>query len=78
MYSVARSPVPGCAGFRQVVATFLSQPGLPFAHVLSEERIERIFSKHGNLFGVSAVYSTAVTISSHATVIHKLDSVIRS
>jgi len=61
MYSVARSQVPGCAGFRQVVATFLSQPGLPFAQVLSEERIARIFSKHGNLFGMSAVYSTAVT-----------------
>lgn len=62
MSSVARFPVPGCASFRQVVATFLLQPGLPFASVLSAERIERIFRKHGNLFGLSAVYSTAVTL----------------
>jgi len=62
MGSVARSRIPGCASFRQVVAAFLSQPGLPFAQVLSAERIERIFSKHGNLFGMSAVYSTAVTL----------------
>jgi putative transposase len=62
MYSVARSRVPGCASFRQVVAAFLSQPGLPFARVLSAERIERIFAKHGNLFGMSAVYSTVVTL----------------
>jgi putative transposase len=38
------------------------QPGLPFARVLSAERIERIFAKHGNLFGMSAVYSTVVTL----------------
>jgi len=62
MYSVAHSRVPGCTCFRQVVATFLSQPGLPFAGVLSAERIERIFAKHGNLFGMSAVYSTVVTL----------------
>jgi putative transposase len=62
MYSVARSRVPGCASFRQVAAAFLSQPGLPFARVLSAERIERIFAKHGNLFGMSAVYSTVVTL----------------
>jgi hypothetical protein len=62
MYSIADSRVPGCTSFRQVVATFLSQPGLPFAGVLSAERIERIFAKHGNLFGMSAVYSTVVTL----------------
>jgi len=62
MYSIADSRVPGSTSFRQVVATFLSQPGLPFAGVLSAERIERIFAKHGNLFGMSAVYSTVVTL----------------
>jgi len=62
MCSVARSRVPGYASFRQVVAAFLSQPGLPFAQVLSAERVERIFAKHGNLFGMSAVYSTIVTL----------------
>jgi hypothetical protein len=45
-----------------VVAAFLTQPGLPFASVLSAERIERVFTKHGNLFGMNAVYSTAVMV----------------
>ncbi len=40
----------------------LAQPGLPFASVLSAERIERAFVRHGNLFGSSAVYSTAVMV----------------
>jgi putative transposase len=48
--------------FQQVVAAFLTQPGLPFASVLSAERIERVFTKHGNLFGMNAVYSTAVMV----------------
>jgi len=30
--------------------------------VLSAERIERIFAKHGNLFAIGAIYSTAVTV----------------
>ena len=48
--------------FQQVVAAFLAQPGLPFAGVLSAERVERIFAKHGNLFGVDAIYSTVVMV----------------
>lgn len=47
--------------FAQVVAAFLAQPGLPFAEVLSAERIERVFARHGNLFG-GAVYSTAIMV----------------
>jgi hypothetical protein len=62
MSSVAYSRVPGSASFRQVTAAFLAQPGLPFAQVLSPERIQRIFARHGNLFGMSAVYSTVVTL----------------
>lgn len=62
MCSIARSRVPRCASFRQVAAAFLSQAGLPFAQVLSAERIERIFAKHNNLFGMSTVYSTVVTL----------------
>jgi putative transposase len=62
MPSIACSRVPGCASFRQVMAAFLSQPGLPFAQVLSAERIERIFAQHGNLFGISAIYSTALVL----------------
>ena len=47
--------------FQGIVAAFLSQPGLPFANVLSAERIQRIFAKHGNLFG-GTVYTTAVMV----------------
>jgi len=52
----------GSGGFEQIVAAFLLQPGLPFAGILSAERIERIFARHGNLFGLGGVYSTAVML----------------
>ena len=52
----------GSSSFQQIVDVFLSQPGLPFAHILSAERIERIFAKHGNLFGGGAIYSTALVV----------------
>ena len=48
--------------FQKVVDAFLAQPGLPFANVLTAERIERVFAKHGNLFGAGAIYSTAVMV----------------
>ena len=44
--------------FQRVVAAFLSQPGLPFASVLSSERVRRIFSKHQNLFSMHGIFST--------------------
>ncbi len=50
------------SSFRQVVASFLSQPGLPFANILSAERIERIFRRHDNLFAVGQIYSTTVMV----------------
>lgn len=52
----------GSGGFEQIVDAFLLRPGLPFAEILSAERIERIFARHGNLFGLDSVYSTMVTI----------------
>ena len=52
----------GSNSFQRVADAFLAQPGLPFANVLSAERIERIFTKHGNLFGAGAIYSTAVML----------------
>jgi putative transposase len=61
MRSVTQSGDRRGAGFRHVVAGFLSRPGLPFADVLSADRVERIFAKHGNLFG-GTVYSTVVTL----------------
>ena len=49
------------SGFRRITDAFLLQPGLPFARLLSAERIEQVFAKHGNLFGGS-VYTTAVMV----------------
>lgn len=48
--------------FQQIVNCFLGRPGLPFASVLSAERIKRVFEKHGNLFGIGAIYSTTVMV----------------
>ena len=62
MAGLADSSASGSNSFQKVVAAFLAQPGLPFAHVLSAERIERIFAKHDNLFGAGAIYSTAVMV----------------
>ena len=50
------------SGFQKIADSFLSQPGLPFASVLSAERIGRIFAKHENLFGGGAIYSTAIMV----------------
>ena len=62
MRSLSGSPRNDRAGFQRVVTSFLSQPGLPFATVLSAERIERIFERHGNLFGRGQVYTTVVMV----------------
>jgi putative transposase len=52
----------GSGDFRRIIDCFLLQPDLPFAGILSAERIERIFKKHGSLFGVTGIYSTAVVL----------------
>ncbi|MFV0443206.1 MAG: hypothetical protein ACK5Q5_06520, partial [Planctomycetaceae bacterium] len=52
----------GGASFRRVVDSFLLRPGLPFAEVLSADRIARLFARHGQLFGVGTIYSTVVTL----------------
>ena len=62
MGTLAYQPDNRRSSFRQTIAAFLSQPGLPFAGILSAERIERIFSRHGNLFGVGRIYSTSVMV----------------
>ena len=62
MDSLSDSSRSGRSNFQQVVASFLSQPGLPFSGILSAERIERIFARHGNLFGAGAIYCTAVMV----------------
>lgn len=48
--------------FQKIVDAFLSGDGLPFANILSAERIERIFAKHGGLFGLHGVYTTAIMV----------------
>lgn len=60
--ALPNSPRRDSRSFRQVVDAFLHDEGLPFADVLSAERIERIFLKHGRLFGVRGVYTTAITV----------------
>ena len=57
MATLADRPGNRPGSFHQIVAAFLSQPGLPFASVLSAERI---FTNHGNLFG--SVYSTVTVV----------------
>ena len=62
MHSLAGNRDAGVRGFQKVVAAFLTQPGLPFASVLSAERVQRVFAKHGNLFGMNTIYSTVITV----------------
>jgi hypothetical protein len=62
MRNISREDGRGSGGFQRIVDAFLLQPGLPFAEVLSAERIERVFAKHGNLFGLGAIYSTALVV----------------
>jgi hypothetical protein len=50
------------AGFRKVLDAFLARPGLPFAEILSAERIQGVFEKHGGLFGRHGVYTTAIMV----------------
>jgi hypothetical protein len=52
----------GSRNFQKVVDAFLGGDGLPFAEILSAERIERIFQKHGGLFGLHGVYTTAIMV----------------
>ncbi len=59
------SEIPNCpgrdsCGFQTVVDAFLGSEGLPFANILSEKRIKRIFDKHGCQFG--GIYTTAIMV----------------
>ena len=59
---IPHSPQRGSGRFQQVVDAFLSGEGLPFAEILSADRIERIFAKHDCLFGTHGVYTTAIMV----------------
>jgi hypothetical protein len=52
----------GCTDFAKITCGFLSHKGLPFADILSSDRIERVFAKHENLFAIDGIYSTAVVV----------------
>jgi putative transposase len=52
----------GSSSFRKVVAAFVGGAALPFAHILSADRIERVFAKHGGLFGECGIYSAAMMV----------------
>lgn len=54
------SPRRGSACFQKVVDAFLAGKGLPFAEILSAERIRRIFAKHSCLFG--GIYTTDIVV----------------
>lgn len=62
MERISYSLPQGRSSFGRISAAFLSQPGLPFAEILSADRIARIFVMHGGLFAIGRVYSTVVTL----------------
>ena len=59
---VPNSPQRDSSSFRKVVAAFLFGEGLPFAEILSAERIQRIFAKHGCQFGRHGIYTAALVV----------------
>jgi putative transposase len=56
------SPRKRSCDFRPIVAALLAHTGLPFATILSAEKIERVFAKYGGLFGGNGIYTTAVMV----------------
>jgi len=52
----------GSGSFQKIADPFLASKGLPFAEILSAERIERVFAKHSCLFGRHGVSTTAIMI----------------
>jgi putative transposase len=60
--SIPGSPRRGSRSFQKVADAFLAREGLPFAGILSAERIERIFARHGCLFGLRGVYTAAIMV----------------
>ena len=52
----------GSGSFQKVASAFLAGEGLPFAEILSAQRIERVFAKHGCLFGRQGIYASAIMV----------------
>lgn len=60
--AISDSPAHRSRSFQQIVDAFLTADGLPFANIISAERIRRIFQKHDCLFGLYGVSTTAITV----------------
>lgn len=60
--AIPNSPLRGSSSFQKVADAFLSAEGLPFAEIVSATKIEEIFRKHGGLFGLHGVYTTAMVV----------------
>lgn len=60
--SIPNSPHNHSRSFQKIVDAFLGGEDLPFAKVLSDERIKRVFQKHDCLFGLHGVYTTAIMV----------------
>jgi hypothetical protein len=61
-HAIPDSASGGSGSFQKVAAVFLASAALPFARILSAERVERVFAKHDGLFGQHGIYSTAMMV----------------
>lgn len=62
MVHVPDSSPRGSSCFASIRDAFLSQPGLPFSEILSADRMQRVFAKHGCCFGLHGVYNTTIVV----------------
>lgn len=59
---IPNSPRANSGSFQKVVDAFFGGEGLPFAELISADRIQRVFAKHDCLFGLHGIYSTAIVV----------------
>ena len=59
---IPNSPNRRSGSFQKVVDAFLAGEGLSFAPILTAECIERVFAKHGCLYGRHGIYTTAIMV----------------
>jgi hypothetical protein len=60
--SIPNSRGGGSGSFQKVADAFLAGEGLPFAGILSAQRIERVFAKHRCSFGRHGIYTSAIMV----------------
>ncbi len=59
---IPKSPRTNSGSFQKVVDAFLGGEGLPFAELISADRIQRVFVKHNCQFGMHGIYNTAIVL----------------